>query len=161
MCIRDRYQRRVHGDKNVTITNKRDSRFFLFISKQALTNFETIELHALGLAMSTCVRTADLLQKYKYATLEKTVLESVEVTGMNGKIKKPKMRLVLTRSPNFKEIMEKNEDIRKENFEAFKELYGENSGGAKQFGYTPSMTCLLYTSPSPRDLSTSRMPSSA
>ena len=29
----------------------------------------------------------------------------------------------------------------------------------KQFGY--EMTCLLYTSPSPRDLSTSRMPSSA
>ena len=25
----------------------------------------------------------------------------------------------------------------------------------------PNMTCLLYTSPSPRDLSTSRMPSSA
>ena len=27
--------------------------------------------------------------------------------------------------------------------------------------YVPSWTCLLYTSPSPRDLSTSRMPSSA
>ena len=28
-------------------------------------------------------------------------------------------------------------------------------------GYEYSRTCLLYTSPSPRDLSTSRMPSSA
>ena len=28
-------------------------------------------------------------------------------------------------------------------------------------GATPADTCLLYTSPSPRDLSTSRMPSSA
>ena len=28
-------------------------------------------------------------------------------------------------------------------------------------GSCPSSTCLLYTSPSPRDLSTSRMPSSA
>ena len=28
-------------------------------------------------------------------------------------------------------------------------------------GYTHSLTCLLYISPSPRDLSTSRMPSSA
>ena len=27
--------------------------------------------------------------------------------------------------------------------------------------YTPNPYCLLYTSPSPRDLSTSRMPSSA
>ena len=29
------------------------------------------------------------------------------------------------------------------------------------FGHTAIGTCLLYTSPSPRDLSTSRMPSSA
>ena len=28
-------------------------------------------------------------------------------------------------------------------------------------GFTKSLCCLLYTSPSPRDLSTSRMPSSA
>ena len=34
--------------------------------------------------------------------------------------------------------------------------------GAAWFGlYTGSRACLLYTSPSPRDLSTSRMPSSA
>ena len=29
------------------------------------------------------------------------------------------------------------------------------------YEYSPSYSCLLYTSPSPRDLSTSRMPSSA
>ena len=34
----------------------------------------------------------------------------------------------------------------------------DRKGGA---GGYPSDTCLLYTSPSPRDLSTSRMPSSA
>ena len=33
--------------------------------------------------------------------------------------------------------------------------------GIKQFGLEPLAGCLLYTSPSPRDLSTSRMPSSA
>ena len=31
----------------------------------------------------------------------------------------------------------------------------------RRLGYEPIMVCLLYTSPSPRDLSTSRMPSSA
>ena len=31
----------------------------------------------------------------------------------------------------------------------------------KEFNIQPYGTCLLYTSPSPRDLSTSRMPSSA
>ena len=38
------------------------------------------------------------------------------------------------------------------------------SDAAARFGgrnYEPSYICLLYTSPSPRDLSTSRMPSSA
>ena len=34
-------------------------------------------------------------------------------------------------------------------------LYGGAAGGGKSYA------CLLYTSPSPRDLSTSRMPSSA
>ena len=35
----------------------------------------------------------------------------------------------------------------------------DDDGNLNQF--TPSNFCLLYTSPSPRDLSTSRMPSSA
>ena len=33
--------------------------------------------------------------------------------------------------------------------------------GSKEGEYTMYISCLLYTSPSPRDLSTSRMPSSA
>ena len=35
------------------------------------------------------------------------------------------------------------------------------SGSSTQFGGEQNNHCLLYTSPSPRDLSTSRMPSSA
>ncbi|MDR3705108.1 MAG: hypothetical protein P4L28_04275 [Paludibacteraceae bacterium] len=50
-------------DKNVTITAQRAAPFYVFVAKQALTNFDTIELHALGLAMSTCVSAADLLMK--------------------------------------------------------------------------------------------------
>ena len=34
-------------------------------------------------------------------------------------------------------------------------------GDASKVKFTPLSACLLYTSPSPRDLSTSRMPSSA
>ena len=37
----------------------------------------------------------------------------------------------------------------------------ENECFKEHFNYRPSPICLLYTSPSPRDLSTSRMPSSA
>ena len=39
-------------------------------------------------------------------------------------------------------------------------IYGSNSY-LEKYGMPKSIACLLYTSPSPRDLSTSRMPSSA
>ena len=38
---------------------------------------------------------------------------------------------------------------------------GEASAVPDQISFTMTASCLLYTSPSPRDLSTSRMPSSA
>ena len=50
-------------DSKVTITSRRAAPFYVFVAKQALTHFETIELHALGLAMSSCVSAADLLIK--------------------------------------------------------------------------------------------------
>ena len=40
-------------------------------------------------------------------------------------------------------------------------LPGEESQQKMRVNYDQSIDCLLYTSPSPRDLSTSRMPSSA
>ena len=43
----------------------------------------------------------------------------------------------------------------------FTDAVGNNNTAATQFNWTYDGTCLLYTSPSPRDLSTSRMPSSA
>ena len=39
--------------------------------------------------------------------------------------------------------------------------YGYFVGGASPTGYAESRICLLYTSPSPRDVEESRMPSSA
>ena len=42
-----------------------------------------------------------------------------------------------------------------------KEVTGEDIGEITQKALMEFHTCLLYTSPSPRDLSTSRMPSSA
>ena len=46
-------------------------------------------------------------------------------------------------------------------FLRFKCLAGGNSGVYFHTDFKPGTVCLLYTSPSPRDLSTSRMPSSA
>ena len=50
------------GNK-VTITARRNAGFYVFVGKQALNNFETIELHALGSAMTACVSAADSLIK--------------------------------------------------------------------------------------------------
>ena len=43
----------------------------------------------------------------------------------------------------------------------FKIIYWDGYSLAEEFNATDIKSCLLYTSPSPRDLSTSRMPSSA
>ncbi len=50
-------------DNKVTITAQRAAPFYVFVAKRALSNFDTIELHALGMAMSTCVSAADLLMR--------------------------------------------------------------------------------------------------
>ncbi len=61
-----------------------------------------------------------------------------------------KLRFIILRnSEGLYQITLKKEEVSKEVFAKFDELTKE------------SVICLLYTSPSPRDLSTSRMPSSA
>ena len=117
-------------DNKVTITSQRAAPFYVFVGKRALSNFETIELHALGMAMSTCVSAADLLTRYwsvkqdindrfGYATLKKTIVEQVEVQGQVGMVKRPKMRIVLTRAANFKDLIAKADAVKKENEAAF------------------------------------------
>eukprot|EP01015_Nassula_variabilis_P018111 TRINITY_DN292_c0_g1_i4.p1 TRINITY_DN292_c0_g1~~TRINITY_DN292_c0_g1_i4.p1 ORF type:complete len:145 (+),score=45.97 TRINITY_DN292_c0_g1_i4:76-510(+) len=93
MCIRDRYQRRVHGeyintfakknfkemegqkkllkptDNKVQISTKREIRFFIFLAKIFMREFEEVELHALGEAISINVRVAEQLQRHGYATI--------------------------------------------------------------------------------------------
>ena len=50
----------------------------------------------------------------------------------------------------------------REAFEFYAKVLGGKITAAMPYGDgPPDMPCLLYTSPSPRDLSTSRMPSSA
>ena len=49
----------------------------------------------------------------------------------------------------------------KKSAEAYAKIWREESNESPLRYYTRMQACLLYTSPSPRDLSTSRMPSSA
>ena len=53
--------------------------------------------------------------------------------------------------------VDSNEEVDVDNFE----LYLDENNDQKQIVNTESISCLLYTSPSPRDRTRSRMPSSA
>ena len=60
-----------------------------------------------------------LKHRFGYATLQKTIVESIEVRGDYQPIKKPKLVIVLARAPGFKQLMEKTEKIKKDNEAAF------------------------------------------
>eukprot|EP00826_Nyctotherus_ovalis_P064955 TRINITY_DN9539_c0_g1_i13.p1 TRINITY_DN9539_c0_g1~~TRINITY_DN9539_c0_g1_i13.p1 ORF type:complete len:125 (+),score=42.63 TRINITY_DN9539_c0_g1_i13:121-495(+) len=110
-------------DNKVTITSQHPAPFYVLVAKHALADFDTIELHAMGGTMATCVSAADLLIQFGYAALKNTIIEQVEVKGQVGMVKRPKMRIVLTKSANFNKLMEKAEAIKKEN-EAVYNLIG-------------------------------------
>ena len=58
--------------------------------------------------------------------------------------------------------LEENPFLENETSEEYKEVSDDNTEDLNEsFSSGESIACLLYTSPSPRDLSTSRMPSSA
>ncbi|MDR3705107.1 MAG: hypothetical protein P4L28_04270 [Paludibacteraceae bacterium] len=62
--------------------------------------------------------------RFGYATLKQTIVEPVEVQGNDQPMKRPKMRIVLSRSANFKQLMDKANAIKKENEAAFNAIYG-------------------------------------
>ena len=61
--------------------------------------------------------------RFGYATLKKTVVESIEVQGDYQTVKRPKMRVIMTRAANFKQLMDKANAVKKENEAAFNALY--------------------------------------
>ena len=85
--------------------------------------------------------------------------EFLTVIGSSGSGKTTMLKLINGLSaPTQGKIYIDGKDISQEN----QTLLRRNIGYVIQgIGLFPHMTCLLYTSPSPRDLSTSRMPSSA
>ena len=65
---------------------------------------------------------------------------------------------------DFNKILDKAKELEakmKESQQKIKELRVEGISGSNSAKIVLDGDCLLYTSPSPRDLSTSRMPSSA
>jgi len=61
---RDKPSRDTAGDANsnqINVSNKKNSNFYVFLGKKYLEEHDTIELHALGNAVSTAVIAAENL----------------------------------------------------------------------------------------------------
>ena len=80
-------------------------------------------------------------------------MDTTEVNIKNWKslIKPPKLDINLSDDKSYAKIIA----------EPLEKGYGLTLGNSLRRILLSSISCLLYTSPSPRDLSTSRMPSSA
>ena len=103
----------------IQISSKRDSGFYVFLSKLFLMDFQDIELHALGDAISICVKVGELLCRYGYTDIsrvETTTITPEEEEGDKGfrRGKKAKLIVKLKRSGNFQNLI-KNFRIQKKN----------------------------------------------
>ena len=52
------------NENQINVSTKRNSNFYVFLGKQILKDHETIELHALGNAVSASVMAAENLVRY-------------------------------------------------------------------------------------------------
>eukprot|EP00831_Metopus_contortus_P006861 TRINITY_DN12626_c0_g1_i2.p1 TRINITY_DN12626_c0_g1~~TRINITY_DN12626_c0_g1_i2.p1 ORF type:complete len:212 (-),score=32.31 TRINITY_DN12626_c0_g1_i2:57-692(-) len=211
MCIRDRYQRRVHG-RNPLSKNCRSQRARAYYFRRPLTGlyhrpcFHRIstkiirkasdnsrsdakypfqrnrfsskesnkkeEKHYSGTSlMEYWHKQSELENKYKEIMQSLTLEEAEEiklVSSTNCKfrqsVKSIKEEYKITRRLMIEQKLLEQEELL--NFYS-RNLLTKNAQRSFLLNFIPSLlssiyyTCLLYTSPSPRDLSTSRMPSSA
>ena len=90
----------------VQVSNKKDVKFFTFLSKIFLAEFPTIELHSLGEAISHAVRVAENLERFGYAKIIKIEQKTYnfEEKGEDRRGKKVKLIVTLEKSSRFFEL---------------------------------------------------------
>jgi len=103
----------------IQISAKRDTGFYVFLSKLFLMDFNDIELHALGDAIGTCVKVGELLCRYGYTAIDRiettTIVPDATEKGKDDKPrrgKKAKLIVKLKKSNQFNELI-KNFRIQK------------------------------------------------
>eukprot|EP00831_Metopus_contortus_P028125 TRINITY_DN23463_c0_g1_i2.p1 TRINITY_DN23463_c0_g1~~TRINITY_DN23463_c0_g1_i2.p1 ORF type:complete len:149 (-),score=31.51 TRINITY_DN23463_c0_g1_i2:52-498(-) len=148
MCIRDRYQRRVHGDILKEIENLKNDKLLVCHMLTAC---------KLGREINTIRTLMGGDSQYGQALHSKIFLCLLE-NCYNGITEKMVKSLIAYTYENIHCDSTEIEDL-------FNFIPDSYQGLTEQSQLSPSpctlRCCLLYTSPSPRDLSTSRMPSSA
>ena len=102
----------------------------MFLGKKYLEENETVELHALGNAVSISVIAAENLVRNNYAEFLKIETKTINVQGNKGDSKKAKLFITLKRSADFFTNMENFNKIREEN-EALKKKAEESTTADK------------------------------
>merc|ERR1712039_85931 len=93
-------------NKEVNISTRRDARFYIFLSKIILKKFGEIELKALGQAADICVRVAENLERYKYATVQRIYSETIDLEDQDRKRKGARFVVKLEKSSEFDKLTE-------------------------------------------------------
>lgn len=122
------------NSNQINVSVKKNPNFYVFLGKKYLETHETIELHALGNAVSTSVIAAENLVRNNYATFQKIQTKTITVQASNnrGDSKKAKLFITLKRSPEFFENMKKFNEIREENEKKANTLAEERKTAATQ-----------------------------
>ena len=117
------------NSNQINVSTKKNPNFYVFLGKKYLEENETVELHALGNAVSISVIAAENLVRNNYATFQEIKTKTITVQGNKGDSKKAKLFITLKRSPDFFENMEKFNKIREEN-EAIKRKNEEEAAAS-------------------------------
>ena len=102
-------------DNIINVSTQKNFTFFVFLAKKFLEQNETVELHALGSAVTHAVQAADNLIKHKYATLTRIYTNSVTLQRRDGgDMKKAKLFIHLMKAPTFDEAVAQFEKQKEE-----------------------------------------------
>eukprot|EP00831_Metopus_contortus_P042723 TRINITY_DN3406_c0_g1_i2.p1 TRINITY_DN3406_c0_g1~~TRINITY_DN3406_c0_g1_i2.p1 ORF type:complete len:178 (-),score=15.65 TRINITY_DN3406_c0_g1_i2:123-656(-) len=177
MCIRDRYQRRVHGENELCIQKwiktsvsiceardeERELRIALAENDQRKTSVRTEQDWD---RTGTCLNLAKILSANSTLLMRNNIfaLAVCKLTGLEelNELEEDDTQVFLQPKPECRDRRGPSTSW----LATFIDFHVAVQDGNRRRMMTPSTTkcirtCLLYTSPSPRDLSTSRMPSSA
>merc|ERR1712100_527627 len=114
------------NSNQINVSVKKNPNFYVFLGKKYFEEHETIELHALGNAVSTSVIASENLVRNNYATFKEIRTRTITVAGSRGESKKAKLFITLQRGPDFYENMKKFSEIKLEN----EKLAEKNKEGA-------------------------------
>ncbi len=98
-------------NNRVQISSKKDAGFYIFIAKLFLLDFDTIELHGLGDAITTAVKVGESMTRFGYTVIQKIETLTLAPSDENEKGprrgKKAKLIITLKRSKEFPELIKK------------------------------------------------------